>query len=94
MKITLEDVVEDNTSGSLQVSQNALMVLKDVIVNHTDNKLDEFVEAVAATGKELISSHPMLVLVRKRVSNVVAYLKRIAKSEKNIDEIKTHNTEN
>lgn len=88
MKITLEDVVQDKTSGSLQVSQNALIVLKNYISGYTNEAEEEFIQTVAAMGKELISAHPMLVLVRKRVSNVIAYLKRIAKSEKSFQDVR------
>jgi translation initiation factor 2B subunit (eIF-2B alpha/beta/delta family) len=88
MNNKLDTVLRDNTSGSLQVSQKALIVLRDFLVSDTSGEENEFVEAISTMGKEMISAHPMLVLVRKRVSSVISYMKRITKAGKPADEVK------
>jgi translation initiation factor 2B subunit (eIF-2B alpha/beta/delta family) len=88
MQINLENVIQDKTSGSLLISQKALSVLRAQIEAHKIEVKDDFVESLAAMGKDMISAHPMLVLVRKRITTVVAYAKRIVKSEKTPEEIK------
>jgi translation initiation factor 2B subunit (eIF-2B alpha/beta/delta family) len=87
MHINLDDVINDKTSGSLLVSQKALSLLSVYVDQYDIKENNEFAESLASIGKEMISAHPMLVLVRKRISTVVAYAKRIAKSEKTPDEI-------
>ena len=84
---------QDKISGSFEINQHALQLLIDYIVEDKEKDISTFVENLNSFGKELIKAHPNMVLIRKRVLMIIYHVKRLAKTNRTLDEIKTESLE-
>lgn len=88
MTVSIKDIKDDRYSGSFEISQNALIFLRDFINNNSSKNPDKLVDEINNLGKEIIKSQPNMVSIRKKISLIVYHMKRLLKTDKSIEEIK------
>ena len=88
MSLSVKDIKDDTFSGSFEISQNALYVLRDFIDESKITNAEKLVDECNAIGKKIIKSQPNMVNIRRKISSVVYHMKRLLKSNKSVDEIK------
>lgn len=88
MKKKLEKIKNDKTSGSFKLSIDSLVALRDFIDSAVNSNPEKLAEELNKIGKELTKTQPTMVTLRKNVTHIVYYLKRLIKSEKSFDKIK------
>jgi len=82
-----EDIIKDNRSGSNIVAAKAIEFLAEQFEQNSFSNTEDLVEHINKTGKDIIKSQPNLISLRKRVTAVIYYLKRLSKTEKSLEEI-------
>lgn len=89
MAFSVKDIQDDKFSGSFEIGQNALLVLKDFVKNNNQESPEKFVEELNNLGKEIMKAQPNMVIIRKKVSTIIYHVKRLVKTTKSIEEIKS-----
>jgi len=80
---------EDSKSNSShEISKIALLALKEYLEKSKTTKKAFLIEEFRSLAKTLIKSYKNNVLIQKKTSSIVYYLKRLEKSGKSIDDIK------
>jgi len=88
MKITIADLKEQPIYGSYIQSRNSLYVLK-TFLEETDLKDPEKItENLNKMSRELIKLYPNMVAVRKKLTTIVYYMKRLVKAKKSLQDVK------
>jgi translation initiation factor 2B subunit (eIF-2B alpha/beta/delta family) len=85
----VKKVQTDKISGSFDISQKSLQILYDYIYEDKEKNNAIFVDKLNSFGKELIKAQPNMVLLRKRVLMIIYHIKRLSKTNRAIDEIKS-----
>lgn len=88
MKKAKPSVSENNFSGSNEITLKALDELSEFVINNKITQEESFGDEINKFGRVLIKSQPNMVTLRKRISNIVYYTKRIIKTGKSIEDIK------
>ena len=88
MSYTVKTFKEDGIRGSFQSSRNGLHVLKSYIEEYKGQNMEKLGIELNQVGREIIKTYPNMVVLRKNITSVVYYLKRLVKSGKSAEEIK------
>jgi translation initiation factor 2B subunit (eIF-2B alpha/beta/delta family) len=88
MAYTIKDFKEEGILGSYTTCLNALNVLKSEIEEYKAANFELLGENLNKTARLMIKTYPNMVLLRKNVTSVVYYLKRLVKAQKSGQEIK------
>ena len=88
MNDLIEQIKNDNKSGSHQLSLMALQALKEFIENSTENDKLKLADNLNQLVKEMVKHKKNIVLMQKKASTAVYYLKRLTKTNKSLSEIK------
>ena len=88
MAYTLEDFKKEGIKGSYLTCFHALDVLQSYIEDYTDSDLVALGEELNKIARAIIKMYPNMVILRKNVTGVVYYLKRLAKANKSTAELK------
>jgi len=82
-------ISKNKISGSYIISLESLESLKKYIRDYKESSdLTRFVDQTNKFGRALIKEHPTMVSVRKKISLVIYYLKRLVKTNKKLHDIK------
>ena len=88
MNDLIEQIKNDNKSGSHQLSLMALQALKEFIENSTEKDKLKLADNLNQLVKEMVKHKKNIVLMQKKASTAVYYLKRLTKTNKSLSEIK------
>lgn len=88
MSELIEQIKADNKSGSHELSVLALRALKEHIEKSAIIDKIQLADDLNQVVKELVKPKKNIVLMQKKASTVVYYMKRLAKTNKSISEIK------
>ena len=88
MVYTLDDFKKDGLRGSHRSCNQALKVLQSYIEEYSDSDLIALGEDLNKIARGIIKTYPNMVILRKNVTGVVYYLKRLVKAKKTSDEVK------
>ena len=88
MSVSIKDVKDDISSGSFEISQNALYALLDFVEKNETSNAEKLVEECNQIGKKIIKSKPNMVNIRRKISTVIYHMKRLLKSNKSAEDIK------
>lgn len=83
-----KQIIEDKKSGSHRLSILTLQAMKEYIEHSSIKEKTNFADDLNNVVKELIKPKKNIVLMQKKASTVVYYIKRLAKTNKSITEIK------
>jgi len=90
MAYTLKEFKEEGIKGSHLTCINALKILREYIEGYNGSDLIALGEDLNKTVRSIIKTYPNMVILRKNVTSVVYYLKRLVKAEKSAKEVKKH----
>jgi translation initiation factor 2B subunit (eIF-2B alpha/beta/delta family) len=88
MSELIEQIMADNKSGSHELSVLALRALKEHIEKSAIKDKIQLADDLNQVVKDLVKPKKNIVLMQKKASTVVYYLKRLAKTKKGISDIK------
>ncbi len=88
MKDKIQQIKNDHQSGSHDISKSSLNVLKEFLRDYQKKDINLLADDLNIVVKDLVKSHKNIVILQKKASSIVYYLKRLTKSDRNIDEIK------
>jgi len=88
MSKLIEQIKKDNKSGSHRLALLSLQALKEFIETSTTKDKIKLADELNQVVKELIKPKKNIVLMQKKASTVVYYLKRLTKTNKSTSEIK------
>ena len=88
MVYTLDDFKKEGIRGSHRSCNQALKVLQSYIEEYSDSDLVVLGEDLNKISRGIIKTFPNMVILRKNVTSVVYYLKRLVKAKKTYDEVK------
>jgi len=88
MSELFRQIKSDNKSGSHKLSVNTLKAMKDYVKSSTIKDKMKLADELNQVVNDLIKSKKNIVLMQKKASTVVYYLKRLTKTNKNISDIK------
>jgi translation initiation factor 2B subunit (eIF-2B alpha/beta/delta family) len=88
MSYTLKDFKQDGIRGSFQSSRNGLHVLRSFIEDYQGQDLDQLGDELNKIGREIIKTYSNMVILRKNITSVVYYLKRLIKTGKDVRQVK------
>ena len=90
MAYTLKEFKNEGIKGSHLTCINALKILREYIEEYSDSDLIALGEDLNKTVRSIIKTYPNMVILRKNVTSVVYYLKRLVKAKKSAKEVKKH----
>ncbi len=93
MSELLKKIKSDNKSGSHKLSILTLQALREYIEKSTIKDKMKLADELNLVVKDLIKFQKNIVLLQKKASSVVYYLKRLAKTNKNITDVKKQTIE-
>jgi translation initiation factor 2B subunit (eIF-2B alpha/beta/delta family) len=93
MEMKIEELKNMHISGSYLQSRYSLYVLRTFIKNINLKDSEEITQKFNKLGRDLIKLQPNMVAVRKHVTTVVYYMKRLVKANKSLEEIKSQTIE-
>lgn len=88
MVYTLDDFKKEGLRGSHRSCNQALKVLQSYIEEYSDSDLVALGEDLNKIARGIIKTYPNMVILRKNVTGVVYYLKRLVKAKKTSEEVK------
>ncbi len=88
MKDKIQQIKNDHQSGSHDISKSSLNLLKEFLRDYHKKDINLLADDLNIVVKDLVKSHKNIVILQKKASSIVYYLKRLSKSNRNIDEIK------
>ncbi len=88
MVYTLDDFKKEGFRGSYRSCNQALKVIQSYIEEYSDSDLVALGEELNKIARGIIKTYPNMVILRKNVTSVVYYLKRLVKAKKTYDEVK------
>jgi translation initiation factor eIF-2B subunit alpha len=88
MAYTLDEFKKEGIKGSHLTCINALKILREYIKEYNGSDLIALGEDLNKTVRSIIKTYPNMVILRKNVTSVVYYLKRLVKAEKSATEVK------
>jgi translation initiation factor 2B subunit (eIF-2B alpha/beta/delta family) len=80
--------MEEKNFGSYRLCEHYLSQLTGQIHNSKISQPDALVESISRIGREYIKEQPNMIAIRKRITTIVYYLKRLSKGGKSVDQIK------
>ncbi|HGY56678.1 MAG TPA: hypothetical protein ENK44_13300 [Caldithrix abyssi] len=88
-KIKLEDLLNDNRSGSLDLTEKMLELFQNVLNEGITQKADseELYKHLQNISKNLIKKQPNMALLRRVSATYLLYFKRLINSDKTPDEV-------
>ena len=89
MTYTFDDFKNEGIRGSYLTCKYALQVLQSYIEAYDKSDMSALGEELNGIARRIIKTYPNMVILRKNVTNVVYYLKRLVKSNKSAKEIKS-----
>jgi translation initiation factor 2B subunit (eIF-2B alpha/beta/delta family) len=89
MPVELDKILSDNHSGSVILTKNTLQLYRELLKNADVKKikLEEVYEQFQDISKKILKHQPNMVLLRKSTSTIQIYFKRLAKSDKDPDQV-------
>jgi ribose 1,5-bisphosphate isomerase len=89
MNDKLTAILNDNQSGSIEITKKSLQYFKEIIDQNSGNTFnpENLYSDLQETAKQLLKKYPNMVMLRKTCNNLVTYLKRLLKTDKNSKEI-------
>lgn len=89
MKFDIQDILNDNKSGSYTLNARLLHSVSEFITDCKKNKtdIDETFDVLHLTLRDLIKHQPNMVLLRKSVNVIISFFKRLIKSGRPADEV-------
>lgn len=90
MAYTLKEFKNEGIKGSHLTCINALKILREYIEEYNGSDLIALGEDLNKTVRSIIKTYPNMVILRKNVTSVVYYLKRLVKAKKSAKEVKKH----
>jgi translation initiation factor eIF-2B subunit delta len=93
MSELFNEIKSDNKSGSHKLATQTLQAMKNFLENSTIQDKIRLADDLNKVVKDLIKSKRNIVLMQKKTSTVVYYLKRLVKTGKNISDIKLQTIE-
>jgi translation initiation factor eIF-2B subunit delta len=89
MSVELENIMNDNLSGSVALTQNTLQFYRDFLANLAGSslELEGIFQQFQDEAKKILKSQPNMVLLRKTTNNILIYFKRLVKSDKELEQI-------
>ena len=89
MSVELEKILNDNLSGSITLTQNALKFYRDYLadLSKSSQDIENIFQNFQDEAKKILKSQPNMVLLRKSTNNILIYFKRLVKSDKNPEQI-------
>ncbi len=88
MGYTLDDFKKEGVRGSYLTCNYALKVLQSYIENYEQTDLIALGEDLNKIARGVVKTYPNMVILRKNVTGVVYYLKRLVKADKPAAEVK------
>jgi len=88
MSELIEQIKRDNTSGSHKLALLSLHALKEFIESSKTKDKNKLADELNQLVKDLLKPKKNIVLMQKKASTVVYYLKRLTKTNKNTSDIK------
>lgn len=88
MSNLIEQIKSDNKSGSHRLSIMTLTAIKEYLKNSTEKDKLRLADDLNKVVRDLTKPKKNIILMQKKASTVVYYLKRLAKTNKDIKEIK------
>jgi len=89
MAKAVDEIKNNNFSGSFKLSQESLLLLSDHMESSNEKTSEKLVDSFGKYAKTIIKAQPNMVAIRKKVTGIVYHTKRLLKTEKSVEEIKT-----
>lgn len=93
MNSTIAEIIKNNQSGSHEIFKSSLLALKDFLKNDKSKNKIVLSDALNDVVRNLNRAHKNIVILQKNTSAIAYYLKRLAKTDKDINSIKKQTIE-
>lgn len=89
MSINIDTILNDNKSGSVTLTLNALQFYRDYLnkMLSASQKLENIFEQFQNVSKKIMKKQPNMILLRKSTYTILIYFKRLVKSERESEQI-------